>query len=226
MLIKSLCHLPFELSNCQGGLQCNVLSHLLPHGFHLLLHRLARFSSPTRNGRRARVAAPAPSFGWACPDGSFAMVIFEKQRTLFFLEEKVNITKKHAWAMSQELGPCRSFCIRPLLFVSPKHSNGFRLSSLQILVSKFDGTFHIHDSHSSNNCGHIPESHRSLNSKHCCDDDPMILPFSEWSSIFHPKKAQVLHVLLGFVERPQNSNMALFCETKGLVAHNTKADVL
>lgn len=109
--IKSFCHLPFELSNCQGGLQCNVLSHFLPHGFHLLLHRLARFSSPTRNGRRARVAAPAPSFGWACPDGSFAMVIFEKQRTLFFLEEKVNIAKKHAWAMSQELGPCRSFCI-------------------------------------------------------------------------------------------------------------------
>lgn len=54
-----------------------------------------------------------------------------------------------------------------------------------------------------------------------------------WSCLFQndpqsstPKKAQVLHVLLGFVERPQNSNMALFCETKGLVAHNTKADVL
>lgn len=106
-------------------------------------------------------------------------------------------------------GPAEASAFCPRLFVSPKHSNGFRLSSLQILVSKFDGTFHIHDSHSSNNCWHIPESHQSLNSKPCCDDDPMILPFSEWSSIFHPKRS------------PGPPCLAWFCPAASKLKHCT-----
>lgn len=115
--------------------------------------------------------------------------LWKTENPFFFLKKRWISLKSMLELCLKNWDPAEAFAFCPLLFVSPKHSNGFRLSSLQILVSKFDGTFHIHDSHSSNNCGHIPESHRSLNSKHCCDDDPMILPFSEWSSIFHPKKS-------------------------------------
>lgn len=226
MLIKSFCHLPFELSNCQGGLQCNVLSHFLPHGFHLLLHRLARFSSPTRNGRRARVAAPAPSFGWACPDGSFAMVIFEIQRTLFFLKKRRIWLKSMLELCLKNWGPAEAFA-----FV---HSYLFPLSipmdfDCQVCKSWYQNLMER-------------SIFMTLTAATIADTSPSLIGVStpntvatmiRWSCLFQndpqsstPKKAQVLHVLLGFVERPQNSNMALFCETKGLVAHNTKADVL
>ena len=152
VLIRSFCHLPFELSNCQGGLQCNVLSHFLPHGFHLLLHRLARFFiiDPKRpkgeGGSSSAFIRLGMSWRIFC-NGD----LWNTENPVFFLKKRWIWLKNMLKLCLKNWGPAEAFAFCPLLLVSPKHSNGFQLSSLQILVSKFDGTFHIHDSHSGNN---------------------------------------------------------------------------